>query len=361
MNVPPVLLDLFVLPTVHLVVTGTDGVERWVDRNGATLVAVPLRIVLIVVLAVVARFVARRLIRRAVEHMVNGQQLDRLGGRAAGELDETGARLARERRRQRAKTVGSVLKSVTTITIVAIAAFMVLGELGVQLGPLIASAGVVGVALGFGSQSLVKDFLSGMFMLLEDQYGVGDHIDVGEATGIVEDVGLRITRLRDLDGALWYVRNGEILRVGNYSQGWARAVIDIPVGLDADIPRVRSLLKVIADRLWGEEEWKSLILEEPEVWGVEAINRDSVIVRMVVKTAPLKQWDVARELRERIKAKFEAQGIEIPYPQATIWMRTESPPAVQPDSERPDSGQPDTGRPETAEGRQDSAQRSAHP
>ncbi|MGH3328636.1 MAG: mechanosensitive ion channel family protein [Streptomycetales bacterium] len=356
MNVPPVLMDLFVVPVVHLVVTATSLTDGWVDTNGAALVAIPMRIALIVVLAVVGRFVARRLIRRAVEHMVNGQQLDRLGGRGAGDLDETGARLARERRRQRAKTVGSVLKSVATITIVAIAAFMVLGELGVQLGPLIASAGVVGVALGFGSQSLVKDFLSGMFMLLEDQYGVGDHIDVGEATGIVEEVGLRITRLRDLDGALWYVRNGEILRVGNYSQGWARAVIDVPIGLDADITQVRRLLKDIADGLWREEDWKSLILEEPEVWGVEAINRDSVIVRMVVKTAPLKQWDVARELRERVKARFEAEGIEIPYPQATIWMRTEKPPTGRSPADRPA-----TGRPEPAEERQDSAQRSARP
>jgi small conductance mechanosensitive channel len=177
------------------------------------------------------------------------------------------------------------------------------------------------VALGFGAQNLVKDFLSGVMMLLEDQYGVGDVIDMGEAAGVVEAVGLRITRLRSVDGTVWYVRNGEVIRVGNSSQDWARAVIDISVSYQAEPARVRELLAQVSHELAEDLEWERLILEEPEVWGVENLAADSVVVRLVVKTKPLEQWRVARELRERIKVRLDAEGIEIPFPQRTIWIR----------------------------------------
>ena len=233
--------------------------------------------------------------------------------------------LLSERRRQRAETIGSVLRSVARRSSSRSPSSMVLGELGFDIGPLIASAGIVGVALGFGAQSLVKDFLSGVFMILEDQYGVGDVVDLGEATGTVEAVGLRVTRLRDVDGTVWYVRNGEIVRVGNKSQGWARTVLDIPVAYGEDLRRIREVLGTAATRCDEDPEYGRLILEEPEVWGVERLGPDAIVVRVVLKTAPLEQWNVARELRERIKDRFDELGIEIPFPQRVVWMRQGEP------------------------------------
>ena len=157
--------------------------------------------------------------------------------------------------------------------------------------------------MGFGSQSLVKDFLSGVFMLFEDQYGVGDVVDLGSATGTIEAVSLRVTRLRDVDGTVWYVRNGEILRVGNMSQNWARTVLDIPVDYSEDLLHVREVLKDVAHDLWIDEEYKDVIIEEPEVWGVQSLDADLVVVRVTLKTAPMEQWNVAREMRERVKAR----------------------------------------------------------
>ena len=201
---------------------------------------------------------------------------------------------------------------------------MVLTELGVNVAPIIASAGIVGVALGFGAQSLVKDFLSGIFMIFEDQYGVGDVVDLGEASGTVEAVSLRVTRLRDVNGTVWYVRNGEILRVGNMSQNWARTVLDIDVAYGEDLAKVRRVLQEVAHDLWEDEDFKGLIIEEPEVWGVEALDPDGVTVRVTLKTAPLEQWEVAREMRERIKARFDYEGIEIPFPQRVVWHRDDA-------------------------------------
>ena len=142
------------------------------------------------------------------------------------------------------------------------------------MAPLIASAGILGVALGFGAQSLVKDFLSGIFMIFEDQYGVGDVIDAGEASGTVEAVGLRVTRLRDVDGTVWYVRNGEIQRVGNMSQNWARTVLDVSVAYTEDLQRVRRVLQEVAHDLWYDDEYRGKIIEEPEVWGVQSLDPD---------------------------------------------------------------------------------------
>ena len=151
-----------------------------------------------------------------------------------------------------------------------------------------------------------------IFMILEDQYGVGDVIDAGEATGTVEAVTLRITRLRDVNGTVWYVRNGEIARIGNMSQNWARTVLDITVSYDADLTEVQAVLADEAHKLYGDEEFAGVILEEPEVWGVQNFDKDGAVVRLVLKTAPLQQWFVARAMRLRIKARFDAEGISIP-------------------------------------------------
>jgi small conductance mechanosensitive channel len=299
--------------------TGSD----YFAGSAELLLAKPLRIVLIVVLALLARYLLHRFITRLALRTAEGAVPERLRRRALAAQPALDLPPS-ERRRQRAETMGSVLRSIVSFAVFTVAALMVLSELGLDVAPLIASAGIAGIALGFGAQNLVKDFLTGVFMLLEDQYGVGDVIDVGEATGSVEAVGLRTTRLRDIDGVVWYVRNGEILRVGNKSQGWARAVVDVPVAYGEDIARVRTVLQQVAEEMWTDADLGDVVLEPPEVWGVEALSPDAVLVRVVVKTAPLEQWRVARELRQRVKAAFDQAGVEVPPPQHTVWLRRDS-------------------------------------
>jgi small conductance mechanosensitive channel len=214
--------------------------------------------------------------------------------------------LSHERRRQRAHALGSILRSVASVTIFGIAVVTALGDLGVNLAPVLASAGVVGVAVGFGAQNLVKDFISGIFMLLEDQYGVGDVVNVNGATGTVEAVSLRVTRLRDVNGVVWHVRNGTIEKVGNESQGWARAVIDLPVPYERDIASTRQVMEQVAAGIWQEPPWRALMLEKPDVWGVQDLSGTEVLMRIVAKTPPLRQWEVARELRQRLKSALDA-------------------------------------------------------
>ncbi len=236
-------------------------------------------------------------------------------------LEQAG--LVSERRRQRAETVGSLLRSVASLVIGVLALMLVLAEIGFQLGPFIAGAGIIGVALGFGAQNLVKDFLSGIFMLLEDQYGVGDVVDLGEASGTVEGVGLRVTRLRDGNGTVWYVRNGEVLRVGNRTQGFAQVVIDLPVPYDADLTAVGGSMKGAADELVGEESWADSVLEEPQLLGVEHIGETGVVLRLTVKVRPADQWRVARELRRRIAERLDADRGPRDRGAAALAVRTE--------------------------------------
>ncbi len=274
--------------------------EQLADIAG-WLIGKPLAILVLVVVAVLGRWLLFRVIDRAVS------------GITATPLSE--------RRALRARTMGSLLKSIGTGVIVAIVLMMVIAELGYPVAPLLASAGILGVAIGFGAQSLVKDFLSGIFMIFEDQYGVGDVVDLGEANGTIEAVGLRVTRLRDVNGTVWYVRNGEILRVGNMSQNWARTVIDIGVAYSEDIEKVRRVLQEVAHQVWEDPDFQGRVIEEPEVWGVESLTADAVTVRVTMKTAPMEQWAVARAMRERIKDRFDREGIEIPFPQRVVWHR----------------------------------------
>ncbi len=269
-----------------------------------------LTILMLVVAGAIVRWLTHRSIDRVVSRAQEGVLPSRLGsfGRSSADGDVH----LRSRRAQRAKSLGSLLKSIASGVIFGVVLIMCLAEVKVNVAPILASAGVVGLALGFGAQALVKDFLSGIFMLVEDQYGVGDVVDLGEAVGTVEAVGLRITRLRDINGTVWYVRNGEILRVGNHSQNWARTVLDVAVGYESDLNRVKLILEDVADTMWQDEDYRSVIIEKPEVWGIEALNADRVLVRVALKTAPLEQWRVAREMRERIKARFDHEGIRIP-------------------------------------------------
>ena len=237
-------------------------------------------------------------------------------GAIDGAAAQAEAALVDERRTQRVQALGAILRSAASVTIFAIAGFIILGDLGLNLAPLLASAGVVGVAIGFGAQSLVKDYLSGIFMLVEDQYGVGDVITVGDATGTVENVTLRVTRMRDVNGIVWHIRNGTIDTVGNESQGWARAVIDFPVPFAADLATIRDVLAQTGERMWNDPAWRSVMLEAPEVWGAQEITRDEVTMRIVVKTAPLRQWEVEREMRAQVKRALKEAAL-MPSPAET--------------------------------------------
>ncbi|WP_082563474.1 MULTISPECIES: mechanosensitive ion channel family protein [unclassified Nocardioides] len=287
------------------------------------LIGKPLAIAGLILIALVARWLLHRLIDRVVRQTEDGSVTGRVsnmtfGGRSVGSRFGISPTDAATRRMARARTMGSLLKSIVTGVIFTIVLIMTISELGYDVAPLIASAGILGVALGFGAQALVRDFLSGIFMIFEDQYGVGDSIDVGEATGTVEAVGLRVTRLRDVNGTVWYVRNGEILRVGNMSQNWARTVLDVAVAYHEDISRVRRVLADVAHDLWQDDEFRGVVIEEPEIWGVQEVGANGVLIRVALKTAPQEQWAVGRELRQRIKARFDFEGIEVPYPEWVV-------------------------------------------
>jgi small conductance mechanosensitive channel len=191
-----------------------------------------------------------------------------------------------------------------------LALMLILGEVGFDLGPFIAGAGIIGVALGFGAQGLVKDFLSGIFMIMEDQYGVGDVVDLGAASGTVEAVGLRVTRLRDASGTLWYARNGEVLRVGNHSQGFAQVTVDLPVPYGSDVDEAGAAMQAAADELVAEEEYADAVLEEPRLLGVEQIDVEKgVVLRLTVKVKATEQWRMARALRQRIADRLAEGGL----------------------------------------------------
>ena len=288
----------------------------WVD----TLLGTPLKIVLIVLVGLVARFVAHRLIDRVSDGIATGVRgFGRQDERApSGTALLAASAVLRARREQRARTTGSVLKSLTTAVVASVVAITALDVLAIPVAPLLASAGIVGVALGIGAQSLVKDVISGLLMMVEDQYGVGDVVDLGSASGVVEAVGLRITRLRDDDGTVWYLRNGEVLRVGNHSQGWSRAVVDVGIAHDEDLDRARALLLEAALTLADDPVTKDLLmpgdLTGPQVWGIEEFFAEGVVLRVVVQTKALQQWTVARELRRRIKDGLGAAGVRVVYP-----------------------------------------------
>ncbi len=295
----------------------------------------PIRIVLIVVVAVVAARILKRAITRfttAIAATPSDARLQSLRERGPGKLlmEETESKRAEAR----ANTIGLVLRSIAVALVWVFAGLMVLGQLDIDLGPLIAGAGIGGLALGFGAQSIVKDFLSGLFMLIEDQYGVGDVIDIGPATGTVEKVSLRSTTLRDIRGTVWHIPNGEIARVGNYSQLWSRALIDVEVAYDADVRHTTEVLQQVADEFWEDPEWGGdEIVERPTVVAVQSLGASGVGLRMMVKTEPSMQWSVERELRLRIKEALDRAGIEIPFPQQTVWFRNQGdhPPSQSPE------------------------------
>jgi moderate conductance mechanosensitive channel len=262
---------------------------EWMSAHGIPILA-------ILIVAIVVTLIARLLVRRFQRKLEGSPSVTQVVNL------------------QRATTLTHALSATTIVVIWTLAALMILDELSVNLAPLLASAGVVGVALGFGAQNLIKDFIAGIGIILEDQYGVGDVVDLGEASGTVEAVGLRITRLRDVNGVVWYVRNGEVLRVGNKSQGYAQVVIDMPVAHDTDLEHARTVMQEVADTMYAQPEWAAVLLAEPESLGVEQITSEGVFLRLQVRSTNADQWRVGRELRMRLKERFVAEGVHTPLP-----------------------------------------------
>ena len=270
---------------------------------------------------IIAAIVFRRILIRAINRLVKSKVQKKKVGVDGKSAPSTTAVIDAKRAMQRSETLGSLFKNVATIIIYTFASLMVLSVLGFPVAPLLAGAGILGVALAFGAQSLVADFLSGIFIIMEDQYGVGDVADVGDATGTVEEVTLRITKIRSVDGVLWFVRNGEIVRVGNKSQNWSRTVLDVSVAYQTDLAQAKEVLAEVGSELYRDREHGHLLLDIPEVWGVEELAADGILIRLVVNTKPGEQWTASRLLLERIKYAFDEHGIEIPFPQRTVWVR----------------------------------------
>ena len=289
----------------------------WLAESADTLIVLPLRILMIIAICLIARGLINRTIKRLTQTSANGRVpaiLRPFKERVPNLMSDADAmELLGDRRRQRAETIGSVMRSLVSWLIYAIMFMLILDEFGVNLGPLLASAGVAGLAIGFGAQALVKDVISGIFMIMEDQYGVGDAVDLGEASGTVEVVGLRVTTIRDIQGTLWYVRNGEIIRVGNQSQGWAKVILDIPLPPSTDVEKAQEAISAAATELSEEEQWAASILDKPEVQGVVNITIDGMTFRLALKTTSEDQWAIGRELRRRVSASLQEAGIITPF------------------------------------------------
>ena len=302
-----------------------------------------IRVALIFVVAWIVAALARRYFGRVVARMIApdraaaSRQLAKISNRASEMVAEPIGLTPDDdpRREARLNSISAVVGSTTTIIVWSIALVIAFGELGINLGPMIAGLGIAGVALGFGAQSLVKDCIAGLFMLLEDQYGIGDVVDLDEATGVVEKVSLRTTVLRGLDGTVWHVPNGEVRRVGNMSQLWSAALVDVDVAYDSDLAAAR---RVIIDRtieVCGSDEWVDSVIDEPTLLGVEALGADGITIRLTVKTVPGAQWALQRALREELKAALDDAGIEIPFPQRTVWVRRDEAASPTTDADDP--------------------------
>lgn len=266
------------------------------------------RILLIVVVSFVIGWVLRYLIKRGVDHFVYGvkkkQQTD-----STQEISTSG--VIRERAIQRTRTLGAIGRSIVTWLVVFICLVLVLNEVGIDLTAILASAGFIGAALAFGAQNIVKDVLNGIFMVFEDQLGVGDYITVGEVEGTVEDVGIRITQLRSIDGTLWFVRNGEILSLGNMSQGFSEAIVDVTFDTGQDLSQVQTVMLESAQKVIKSPDYRRKITGTPDLWGLQTIHGDRATFRFTLRTRPEAHWGVQRAIRRQILEDFEAQGIKL--------------------------------------------------
>lgn len=287
-------------------------------------------IVVILFVAWVLTVIARRYLRRMVARVVAPdtsratRQLRKLEGKAPSIVQSSLGAIVPgpdPRRKARARSISAVVGSTASVLIWTVALIIAIGKTGIDIGPLIAGAGIAGIALGFGAQTLVKDCITGLFVLLEDQFGIGDVVDLDEATGTVERITLRTTVLRGVDGTVWHVPNGEVRRVGNRSQLWSVAIVDVVVAYDSDLATVRTAIASAVDAVCTSDEWKASVIEAPQVLGVEAFGADGITVRVTVKTTPGAQWRLQRELREVIKQALDSAGIDTPFAQRTMWVR----------------------------------------
>ena len=286
----------------------------WLQQTVVVLGAVGLRalhvaiiIVACVVLALVLRVVIRRVVHRIVDSAKNKASVDDTQALERSPLADM--RLV-----QRTRTLGTILQNIVNVMLVVVAVVLIVNALDSSLlGSLTLLTAAVGAGLGFGAQNIVKDVLNGMFIVAEDQIGIGDVVDLGLASGVVEYVSVRITQVRDVNGTLWYVRNGEVTRIGNMSQGWARAIIDIGVPTDSDIDDVEHTMLETAQGLAKDTKWRTRIVEKPELWGLESITGDALVVRIVIKARANAKDDVAQELRRRLRAALSEKGIAIPH------------------------------------------------
>lgn len=288
-----------------------DGNETWTE----ILVGAPLMILAVVLGAIIVRWVLHRVINRVVR-LATARTNERLAAlpTRAGRILANATGFAHHRQQQRAQTMGALLRSIVTFLVFGVAGLTVMAIVGIPLAPLLASAGVGGLAIGFGAQTLVRDFLSGIFMIIEDQYGVGDVVEAGEVIGTVESVSLRVTRLRDFAGIVWYIRNGEIIRVGNRSQGWSTAIVDVPLASDQPVEPVLPLLRVVAAEMDQDPTWARRLLEPPQLAGVESVTGGVVTVRMIAKCPPTENFAVQRELLQRALAVLDEHDVRLAGP-----------------------------------------------
>ncbi|WP_440709666.1 mechanosensitive ion channel family protein [Herbiconiux sp. YIM B11900] len=271
---------------------------------------VPLSILIIIIAAFVIRGILLYAVRRLVDQVVSGVKKKQ---NVTDTQALVASPLAAVRIVQRTRTIGSVLKNVINVTVVIITIVLLVNTIDPTIiGSLALLTAALGAGLGFGAQNIVKDVLNGLFMVFEDQLGVGDVVDLGPATGVVEAVGIRITQVRDVNGTLWFVRNGEILRVGNMSQGWARVIIDLAIPYDSDIDVVQERVLDAAVAMAAEPKWRSRIIERPEIWGLESISAEALVIRLVVKTRTSAKDDVARDLRMRLKRTLDEIDVTLP-------------------------------------------------
>jgi small-conductance mechanosensitive channel len=299
--------------------TVDETVQKARDFDYAFWLGTPLKIAVIILVALLIALILRLIIRRFTRSIAAGADGRLRMGKSSRSVEMFGQDpMTRARRAQRARTVGSLLQSLTAIVVAVITGMMVLTELGFNLAPVLASAGIVGIALGFGAQTLVKDYLSGFFIVIEDQFGIGDSVDLGEVQGSVEEVGLRITKIRAMDGTLWHIRNGEILKVGNSSQGWSVAVLDLPFPYEADDDAINAVIADTITHLQAQPELKKSLLEDPEVLGVQQMTGEAVTVRVTIKTRPGQNGSVSREFRKNFRHQLSRRDLAVPFEMQTV-------------------------------------------
>lgn len=303
------MMSVSFAPTPEIPVTDPDWWQGMLVVLG-NVGLLALGVVGIIAGCVIAALILRLIIRRVVGRIVDG-------AKSKARVDDTQALerspLADMRLVQRTRTLGTILQNIVNVMLVVVALAMIVQHLTPNLlGSLTLLTAAVGAGLGFGAQNIVKDVFNGLFIVAEDQIGIGDVVDLGLASGVVEFVSVRITQVRDVNGTLWYVRNGEVTRIGNMSQGWARAIVDLGVPVDSDVATVEAALLAAAQELSKDPKWRTRIIEKPEVWGLESVSGEALVIRVVLKTRANAKDDVARELRMRLKAAVEELGLALP-------------------------------------------------